>query len=163
MKALVGAFNQEKALVGAFSVIVKTGCGTDGSFNSNSGDPGTQLHWRQENVPFKSGSAVPTPLDTGQWPAPVSAARRWSDSNKRLGDNYPVPRTRDILPGDGETNLGFYVIRHQHHNSSIEQTFKQRCGGLKCFGRKCSVIDCWYYTIQIFTCVQRQAVAKTEK
>ena len=34
MKALVGAFNQEKALVGAFSVIVKTGCGTDGSFYS---------------------------------------------------------------------------------------------------------------------------------
>ena len=31
MKVLVGAFNQEKALVGAFSVIVKTGCGTDGS------------------------------------------------------------------------------------------------------------------------------------
>ena len=31
MKALVGAFNQEKARVGAFSVIVKTGCGTDGS------------------------------------------------------------------------------------------------------------------------------------
>ena len=30
MKALVGAFNQEKALVGAFSVIVKTGCGIDG-------------------------------------------------------------------------------------------------------------------------------------
>ena len=30
MKALVGAFNQEKALVGAFSVIVKT----DGSFAS---------------------------------------------------------------------------------------------------------------------------------
>ena len=34
MKALVGAFIQEKALVGAFSVIVKTGCGTDGSFYS---------------------------------------------------------------------------------------------------------------------------------
>ena len=32
MKALVGAFNQEKALVGAFSVIVKTECETDGSF-----------------------------------------------------------------------------------------------------------------------------------
>ena len=31
MKALVGALNQEKALVGAFSVIVKTSCGTDGS------------------------------------------------------------------------------------------------------------------------------------
>ena len=36
MKALVGAFNQEKALVGAFSVIVKTGCGTDGALHSTS-------------------------------------------------------------------------------------------------------------------------------
>ena len=34
MKALVGAFNQEKALVGAFSVIVKT----DGSFYSTNQD-----------------------------------------------------------------------------------------------------------------------------
>ena len=34
MKALEGAFNQEKALVGAFSVIVKTDYGTDGSFYS---------------------------------------------------------------------------------------------------------------------------------
>ena len=33
---LVGAFNQEKALVGAFSVIVKTDCATDGSFYSTS-------------------------------------------------------------------------------------------------------------------------------
>ena len=38
MKALVGAFNQEKALVGAFSMIVKTGCGTDGSFYSTRND-----------------------------------------------------------------------------------------------------------------------------
>ena len=38
MKALVGAFNQEKALVGAFSVIVKTGCGTDGALHSTSWD-----------------------------------------------------------------------------------------------------------------------------
>ena len=34
MKALVVAFNQEKALIGAFSVIMRTGCGTDGSFDS---------------------------------------------------------------------------------------------------------------------------------
>ena len=34
MNAVAAAFNQEKALVGAFSVIVKTGCGTDGSFYS---------------------------------------------------------------------------------------------------------------------------------
>ena len=38
MKVLVGAFNQEKALVGAFSVIVKTDCETDGSFYSTSVD-----------------------------------------------------------------------------------------------------------------------------
>ena len=31
VKALVSALNQEKALVGAFSVIAKTGSGTDGS------------------------------------------------------------------------------------------------------------------------------------
>ena len=36
MKALVGAFNQEKALVGAFSVIVKTDYETDESFYSTS-------------------------------------------------------------------------------------------------------------------------------
>ena len=33
MKSLVGAFNQEKALVGASSVIVKTSCGTDGALD----------------------------------------------------------------------------------------------------------------------------------
>ena len=32
-------FNQEKALVGAFSVIVKTDYETDGSFHSTNGDP----------------------------------------------------------------------------------------------------------------------------
>ena len=31
---LVGTYNQEKALVGAFSVIVKTSCGTDGALYS---------------------------------------------------------------------------------------------------------------------------------
>ena len=36
MKALVGTFNQEKALLGAFCVIVKTGCGTDGALHSTS-------------------------------------------------------------------------------------------------------------------------------
>ena len=34
VKAVIGAFNQEKALVGAFSVIEKTGCGTDGALHS---------------------------------------------------------------------------------------------------------------------------------
>ena len=36
MKAVIATFNQEKALVGALSVIVKTGCGTDGALHSTS-------------------------------------------------------------------------------------------------------------------------------
>ena len=39
VKALVGAFNQEMAIVGAFSIIVKTGCGTDGALHSTSKEP----------------------------------------------------------------------------------------------------------------------------
>ena len=35
---MIGAFNQEKALVGAFSVIVKTNCETDGALHSTIGD-----------------------------------------------------------------------------------------------------------------------------
>ena len=38
MKALVGAFNQEKAQVGAFSVIVKTDCETDGALHSTTNE-----------------------------------------------------------------------------------------------------------------------------
>ena len=38
MKAVVAAFNLEKTLVGAFSVIVKTDCATDGSFYSSKQD-----------------------------------------------------------------------------------------------------------------------------
>ena len=45
VKMLVGAFNQEKALVGAFSVIVKTDCGTDGSFYSTNPAPPCVPMW----------------------------------------------------------------------------------------------------------------------
>ena len=45
MKALLGTFNQDKALVGAFSVIVKTDCETDGSFYSTIED--TMCHTSQ--------------------------------------------------------------------------------------------------------------------
>ena len=38
MKAVVATLNQEKALVGAFSVIVKTSCETDVSFYSTNTD-----------------------------------------------------------------------------------------------------------------------------
>ena len=53
MKAVVATFNQEKALVGAFSVIVKTGCGTDGA-----------LHGTKRN-----NNLLPYPLTLNQTPA----------------------------------------------------------------------------------------------
>ena len=58
MKALVGAFNQEKALVGAFSVIVKTRCGTDGALHSTSKNAGVRRGSSRVNIP---ASAFPPP------------------------------------------------------------------------------------------------------
>ena len=58
VKALVGAFNQENALVGAFSVIVKTDCETDGSFYSTNQD--------QDTVCRQQMGATPTLRCTGQ-------------------------------------------------------------------------------------------------
>ena len=70
MKALVGAFNQEKALVGAFSVIVKTGCGTDRSLSECATNIGiiatispvivTQMSTRPNNGPAISDANCPT-------------------------------------------------------------------------------------------------------
>ena len=51
VKALVGTFNQEKALVGAFSVIVKIGCGTDGALLSTTEYPGDPQY---ASVPIKT-------------------------------------------------------------------------------------------------------------
>ena len=45
MKVLVGAFNKEKAVVGAFTVNVKTGCETDGWSASLVCIPGHQDAW----------------------------------------------------------------------------------------------------------------------
>ena len=64
MKVLVGAFNQEKALVGAFSVIVKTDCETDRSFYGTKQDP---LHVSGEE------SEDTGALDTSPDTSPVSS------------------------------------------------------------------------------------------
>ena len=62
MKALVGAFNQEKALVGAFSVILKTGCGTDGALHS------TTDH--QKNTKLTTTGVYAAGSGWGWWPCP---------------------------------------------------------------------------------------------
>ena len=72
MKVLVGAFNQEKALVGAFSVIVKTDCEIDGSFYNTTQDtaPGRVEHspGQWSVVPGASGAQ---PGAGGAWPRAV--------------------------------------------------------------------------------------------
>ena len=69
MKAVVAAFNQEKALVGAFSVIVKTDCETDGSFYSTTPPPST-LHFTQDVEKIK---LQPSKTLHGQGAAPASS------------------------------------------------------------------------------------------
>ena len=60
MKALVGAFNQEKALVGAFSVIVKTGCGTDGALHS------TTTSTASTEIQYSVGGGRSSGVETGR-------------------------------------------------------------------------------------------------
>ena len=64
MKALAGTFNQEKALIGAFSVIVKTDCETDGSVHSTTADTYSP-EWRQiETDTGRAGDTMGTPSHT---------------------------------------------------------------------------------------------------
>ena len=65
MKAVVAAFNQEKALIGAFSVIVKTDCETDGALHSttfrrlcSSVRAQKLLEWSQINVNKQNGGKL---------------------------------------------------------------------------------------------------------
>ena len=50
---IVGAFNQKKALVGAFSMIVKTDCETDGALHS------TIIHAIHRPEPYQTLSQHP--------------------------------------------------------------------------------------------------------
>ena len=50
VKALVGAINQEKALVGAFYMIVKTSCGTDGALHSTSHHYPTLIRTKADTI-----------------------------------------------------------------------------------------------------------------
>ena len=62
VKALVGAFNQEKAVVGAFSVIVKTYCETDGSFTAL-----VDIQSIKTNYSLTSADASLTPASSLAW------------------------------------------------------------------------------------------------
>ena len=97
MKAVVTAFNQEKALVGAFSVIVivKTVCATDGSSYSTNNNMSncTQLqaggsggyqdraHWNNYKV-TNLGTAAKTQNYIEHFPVP--ARRQEFNSGKRV-------------------------------------------------------------------------------
>ena len=74
MKALVGAFNQEKALVGAFSVIVKTDCETDGALHSTTGYLRRGLAQGQAESELQGGGG---PEDTAVTAAGSTATWSW--------------------------------------------------------------------------------------
>ena len=60
-KVLVGAFNQEKALVVAFSVIVKTECETDGALHSTTHNITAPTSAGYQNGSAATLSPGPTP------------------------------------------------------------------------------------------------------
>ena len=71
-------FQPEKALVGGFSVIVKTGCGTDGALHSNicralqlSGCPGGNIlllsFSPSQPIDWRAGVMSDAYLNTAQW------------------------------------------------------------------------------------------------
>ena len=78
MKALVGAFNQEKALVGAFSVIVKTGCGTDGALILH--------HTQQHTTLLMLAPATTNTRSPGPQPFPETGS--WKHDVGRHGSEY---------------------------------------------------------------------------
>ena len=109
MTAVVGAFNQEKALVGAFSVIVKTGCETDGSFYSTI--PGRQPRLPREQL--GPGLGRPRP---GREVEPVP------DSDGRLAEHGPV-----VERGGRHLLLRAAVVHHpraQEHTSHQGRTVR---------------------------------------
>ena len=81
MKTLVGTFNQEKVLVGAFSVIVKTDWETDGSFHSTSEDRTITRWWRWCDA-------------GGEMPQSAATSRPASTSHVTLDSMWHV--TRDL-------------------------------------------------------------------
>ena len=77
MKALEGAFDQEKALVGAFSVIVKTDCETDGGLHSSivtlSSLQLQRIKSSRVAVQVAGSSREEQVADGGRWSAQTSA------------------------------------------------------------------------------------------
>ena len=89
VKALVGTFNQEEALGGAFSVIVKTGCGTEGALHSTTfrcpldrpAQPGDTEVTKKQSWLLQTGIKTRLGLrEPGPGPGPNTAQLRPSDS-----------------------------------------------------------------------------------
>ena len=100
MKALVGAFNQE-LLVGAFSVIVKTGCGTDGALHSTNCNTQVTQHCTQPSLHsplfLSSGAGLRSLIvHFGLWNVKVGG---WS-----IDTNY-----QDSVPTDAIAVLAFVL------------------------------------------------------
>ena len=85
MKALVGVFNQEKALVGAFSVIVKTGCGTDGTLHNTNPRPCPRHLMLQ---PLLATPALKSPMLEVSWRPVRRRALSWVVTRTEVTRGY---------------------------------------------------------------------------
>ena len=97
MKALVGAFNQEKALVGAFSVTVKTDCESDGSSAAlicPAQSPGPHLCWLVRAVQERGGQ-----LDAGLVQQPVQGEAHVAQHAVTQEPEQDIARGRGITRG----------------------------------------------------------------
>ena len=100
MKALVGTFNQKKALVGAFSVIVKTDCGTDGALHSTTPHPPEHgarvlllLHILVGLVP-----EVGVQTDQGQLSREGLVVEAACNSNNDITTSHTTARSAEVEP-----------------------------------------------------------------
>ena len=101
MKAVVAAFNQEKALVGAFSVIVKSDCGTDGSFYS------TSTYWLLLELSLFELLS--------NW---ADALAEWFDKGQRIYVLFPRPLDK-YLTGKVQNVLLYMILQQKQQKSQV--------------------------------------------
>ena len=107
MKAQIVAFNQEKALAGSFSVIVKTHCETDGSFAALVAGGGAALELIKPDIwPFSSLARVKLRCQ----PKIIFHHKHVSVTNSSFEKNLPILDTGVQLSYQDDKGVPKYSI-----------------------------------------------------
>ena len=117
MKAVVAAFNKEKALVGAFSVIVKTDCETDGALHSTSYNSTHIVEFLLQNaeLPLQPGVAAGH-LGAGLQVRGEAVLLEALDTLDTL-DTSPGDGDHGLHPGDAGQTLPRRAAARTHHRA----------------------------------------------